>query len=128
VHQGVSNEKGGYEYFLGQLYTYLTKVLVVRKETAGNALCASAKQAFTHLKNTENQKYSLKFAHFCDLVLRNYEENNGSMQDCLNGMHISPTILARSIVLGTLQAMKLNKNRAHDMFPSLISLLKYEDI
>ena len=108
---------------LGQLQKYLTKALIDRKD-AMVPLRESIKLAYSSFVKVKSA-FPLKFARFCDLVLRKYEENNSNFELILKEISVLPENLAQNIILTTFAAMKLNNKRAHDMFPRLISLLKY---
>ena len=128
IHQERSREKEKYEYLLGHLYQYLTKSLLPKKKIAGDSLFIATKNAYKHLSIGQTAESQLKFARFCDLILRNYEEDQTNMQGCLQELQAAPEVLARSIIIGALQCMKVNNQRAHDMFPRLIDLLRYPGV
>lgn len=123
VHKVPTEEKDQHNFLIGQLYKSLTKILIYRRPCESLPKCA--KEAFSYLSQLNNSTSSLKFARFCDLLLREYEEDERGMQDCIRGLEVKPDTLAKIIVGCTLQAMKRNNQRAHDMFPRLIDLLKY---
>jgi hypothetical protein len=88
------------------------------------------KLTYDHLKHSlehaDTSESQLKFAHFCDMVLREYEsseEKEALMGVCFNRAALQPEILARSLVTCSLNCMASGNIRAHDQFPRLLELL-----
>lgn len=107
----------------GQLQKYLVKGLIDREE-AVNELREAAKESYRSFESVQ-AVFPLKFGRFCDMVLRKLEQNEKLIHKVLNEIQICPQTLALNVVYSCLTSMKTGNQRANDMFPRLISLLKY---
>ncbi|OMJ94285.1 hypothetical protein SteCoe_2629 [Stentor coeruleus] len=127
-----NEDKDAINVLFGQIYSNETKMLLSYKTEAADVLPNCAKQAFYYLNQVRHTISALKFCRFCDMILRSYEEENGENKyvigKCLNAMDVTGDMLAEIIVSSTLQSMKLGNQRAHDMFPRLIGLFKYQNV
>jgi hypothetical protein len=108
-----------------QLQNYLIKALSDRRD-CGGYLKESTKQAFEYFDKVKKE-FPLKFCRFCDAILRKFEENQEALGFKLGDIGLAPENLAQGVILNCFSAMKLNSQRAHDMFPRLISLLRYQN-
>lgn len=127
-------EKDEINLLLGQIYSKETKMLLSHKAGFTDFLSNCTKKSFFYLNQARHTKSTLKFSRFCDMILRSYEESKESkvskniIENCLQAMEVSENMLADIIVSSTLQAMKQGNQRAHDMFPRLIGLFKYQSV
>lgn len=132
IHQNINPDQTHLNILLqGSITKKLVTHLLSRTETdIIQPLSHYIKLTYDHLKHslehTDTSESQLKFAHFCDLILREYEsteEREAMMGVCFNRTGLQPEILARSLVTCSLNCMASGSSRAHDQFPRLLELL-----
>ncbi|CAG9330104.1 unnamed protein product [Blepharisma stoltei] len=127
-------QQAAFSFLKGQLYRIQTRILLEKgSPEIATTLPVSAKSAYDFLSQSQNTiKNKMKFAQFCDMLLRDFEHENDEKRNilgvCFNRMGIQPEMLARNIVIAVLEAMALGSSRAHDLFPRLLELLKYRNL
>lgn len=134
AQQVEDDQKQAFGFLKGQLYKIQTRILLDKGEQEMiNILPVCAKSAYEFLSQAQTSvKSKMKFARFCDMLLREFESDNEDQRNilgvCFNRMGIQPELLARNIIISGLESMALGSQRAHDLFPRLIELLKYRNL